>query len=574
MIEIVDGSDSLHDAYGELLSAVQINRIFPDGMDFVRMSPLSPLEQINAEFSRLGAPDPSILSEFVLRHFAPRTQLTSKYVHQPRTIDQHVNYMLSDALVCNNSQAKAPIIPVPHDFVAADGERFGDVMFNWDTNPTSEGVLALGHYSLAQGMVNNQAHLIRERGFIPNGTLTCLANRSQPPLFADTVNTMTEAYLAQGNEPIHPENPLIKYLPYMVREMGWWNRGRQYLERHPNEVSHEHTVRMPDGFMTCYAGLAGTPREESFSEDVATIRAALALNPHADPEKIARHIRGGAESGLDFSVDRFSKDRETLATIHTEDLVPPDLNSMMVDYYNTIANAYELKLQLSGLSADEKAEARCEAVRYREEARTLATLINKYCWNPDTDLYHDYDFVQHYQDGMPIRNNQTPAESLATVFPLYARIASREQASGVAARIKSDFMRQGGLATTLRNTGQQWDGDMSWPILNRKAQRAFELNGYSELASTIRGRFVAATSSIYNQTGRVYEKMNARDMSKGTAGEYDVTGDFGMSLAVVASMRREIYAERELLLTRPDTSRRTLRLAMIAAALAFDSLQP
>lgn len=587
MIETIDDPLSPDEGYGSLLSAVQTNRIFPDGMDFVRMRPTSPIDAINTEFLRLGEADPQLLGNFVLQHFAPLQPLTSRYVKQPRTIDEHVRYMLSDVLVCNNSEAKDPIIPVEHDFVAADDTRFNDVMFNWDTNPVVEGVLSLeswsasptiedlqasNYYKLAEGMVINQANLIDRFGHIPNGTLTCMLSRSQPPLFADTVRMLGNYYPFTGEPAIDRQHPLIRFLPQMVREMAWWERGKQYLEQHPNEVAYEHVVRMPDGYMMRNKDMKDTPRPESYRQDVATINEALRFNPDTTAEKVAGHMRAGAEWGWDFSADRQCKDPERLSSIRTTDLIPTDLNAMIVGYKNTIADAYELKMQIPDYSADEIAEARQQALRYRQEARDLAAMINKYTWNPDTDLYHDYDFARHYKDETPIHANQTAAQSLATVFPLYAGIASDKQVNGVARRIKSDFMRVGGLATTLLNTGQQWDGDMSWPILNRKAQRAFERSGHDDLGRLIRGRFVAATSSIYNQTGRVYEKMNARDMSKGTAGEYDVTGDFGMSLAVVASMRREVYAERDELLSGAHVSRRKFRLAMVAAALAYDSL--
>ena len=572
MIETFENPLSPDERYGDLLSVVQANRVFPDGMDFVKMRPLSPDDRINAEFAELAYDDPALLGDFVVRHFEPLVPLTSRYQQQQRTFDEHIRYMLTDVLVCHEPDATSPYIAMPHRFVTPDDVRFGNVKFNWDDDPTVEGLLALDDYELAEDIVKNKAYLRDTFGFEPNGTLTCFLRRGQPLVFANTVSMLGEAYIARGGSPTDPEYPPIKYLPQMVKEMQWWERGIQYLERHPNEVANEHVVKMPEGYMFRYFNLKAVPRPESYWEDTQTARMAQRYNKFVDLSKVYTDLGAAAESGFDFSAERWCADGKNMHTIQTTNIIPVDHNSLVVETKNKIAEAYELSMLVPGKSKEYKRMARHEARRYRAEAKQLAEMVNKYCWNEATGMYHDYDFVRHYRDSTPIRANQTAAQSLASVFPLLAGIASRGQAASVASRLKQDFLLAGGLATTLNNTEQQWDGDMSWPILNRKAQKALQKYGHDDLAGLIRGRFVAATSKIYSESGKVYEKINARTITKGTAGEYDVTGDFAMSLGVVAAMRKEIFDERDLLTAENgrNQSRRRFRLALVAAALAFE----
>ncbi len=572
MIEIFENPLSPDERYGALLSAVQEGRIFPDGMDFVRMRPLSPDDLINTEFAALNG-DISQLPDFVSRHFEPLVPLTSRYQKQERTLDEHARYMLTDVLVCYEPEVEEPHIAVPFRTVSPDDIRFGRVKFNWDDDPTMDGILALGDYELANDIAKAKGYLRDKYGFEFNGTLTCFADRSQPMVYANCVDMLSEAYIARGGSPTDPEYPLVKYLPQMVHEMQWWERGIAHLERNPGAIAHEHMVRMPEGYMFRYHSTKATPRPESYRQDVETAKLAQHYNKAIDLSKVFTHIRSAAESGFDFSANRWCADGMNMHTIRTTDLLPVDHNALAVHTKRKIAEAYRLSSLTPGKDDSYIRMAQHEAMRFDAEAKQLGGLINKYCWSEETGLYHDYDFVRHYQDQTPIHANQTRAQSLATVFPLFAGIASAGQARSVAQRLKQDFLLQGGLATTLQNTEQQWDGDMSWPILNRKAQKALEKYGHDDVAGMIRGRFVAATSKIYNETGKVYEKINARTISKGTAGEYDVTGDFAMSLGVVAAMRKEIFDERDLLIDDMNRKqpRRRFRLALVAAALAFDA---
>ena len=68
----------------------------------------------------------------------------------------------------------------------------------------------------------------------------------------------------------------------------------------------------------------------------------------------------------------------------------------------------------------------------------------------------DYDF--HI-------NQATDQMTLAGVFPLFTKIASKEQAKSVAKNLEDKFLKAGGLVTTLVESSQQWDYPNGWAPL-------------------------------------------------------------------------------------------------------------
>ena len=82
--------------------------------------------------------------------------------------------------------------------------------------------------------------------------------------------------------------------------------------------------RMPGGeIMNRYWDESDKPRPEAYREDVE-----IAHQAKDQTTMIYHHLRAGAESGWDFS-SRWFRDGNSLATIHTSDIVPVDLNCLL-----------------------------------------------------------------------------------------------------------------------------------------------------------------------------------------------------------------------------------------------------
>ena len=125
-------------------------------------------------------------------------------------------------------------------------------------------------------------------------------------------------------------------------------------------------------------------------------------------------------------------------------LVPVDLNCLLYQLERTLAHAYRLKGDVT----------RAENLEQRANAR--ADAIRRVLWDPRLQAFSDYDFA-HRQ--------LTHRLTAATVYPLYAGVANRQQAQAVAAALQRGLLRPGGLATTQVKSGQQWDEPNGWAPL-------------------------------------------------------------------------------------------------------------
>ncbi len=189
-------------------------------------------------------------------------------------------------------------------------------------------------------------------------------------------------------------------------------------------------------------------------------------------------------SGWDLS-SRWLADGETLATIRTLALLPPDLNSLLVHLEETLATAY----QQSG-----NAEL---ANLYTERAQDRADAVRRLMWDAENGVFTDY----LWREGR-VTGNITAA----TLFPLFLGVSTAAQAQTVASIVSSKLLQAGGLATTLVNTGQQWDAPNGWAPLQWIAVMGLRDYGYSTLAEDIATRWVAG--NILSISGRRSSSRN------------------------------------------------------------------
>jgi alpha,alpha-trehalase len=353
---------------------------------------------------------------------------------------------------------------------------------------------------MIENMVNNFAYLIETLGYIPNGNRSYFMGRSQPPFFSLMVKMLAE---------IRTGDVLIDYLPQLEKEYRFWMKGADQLSK-SNYAVH-HSVRMPDGeILNRYWDENDTPRPESYREDIE-----LSKQSSQPPNDLFRNLRAGAESGWDFSC-RWFKDTRSFASIHTTDVVPVDLNCLLLHLEQTIAGAYALK-------EDDNATAKYYALAAK---RKLA--IQQYCWNYDKGFYFDFNIAE---------GRQKKQGALAAMFPLYFKIATDEQAGLVAAMIKEKFLKAGGVVSTLETTGQQWDAPNGWAPLQWITIAGLENYGYNELAGNIARRWIQLNTDVFKRTGKLMEKYNVIDTAlEAGGGEYAGQDGFGWTNGVLLAL--------------------------------------
>jgi alpha,alpha-trehalase len=296
---------------------------------------------------------------------------------------------------------------------------------------------------------------------------------------------------------------LIDNLPHLEKEYNFWMAGADSLSR--KNSSSKRVVLLPGGeILNRYWDEFDTPRPESYKEDVELAKEV------SDKKQLFRHIRAACESGWDFS-SRWFKDGKDFSTIHTTEIIPVDLNCLLLNLEKTLAAGYEL--------ANDHLEE-----KYKNAARKRIEAINKFCWIQSTGCYVDYDFVA---------GEQKKSITLATVYPLYFNVASEAQASMVAKILEKEFLTPGGLRTTNIVTGQQWDAPNGWAPLQWLAVKGLLNYGHDKLANDIAMRWMNINEKVYRNTGKMMEKYNvvATDLEAG-GGEYPAQDGFGWTNGV------------------------------------------
>ena len=171
------------------------------------------------------------------------------------------------------------------------------------------------------------------------------------------------------------------------------------------------------------------------------------------------------------------------------------------------------------------------ARRFRALAERRAKAINQYCWDEEAQFFVDYNFH---------RDVQMDRLTLAAVFPLYAGIATSKQAAAVAKRLENEFLKEGGLTTTLLETGQQWDAPNGWAPLHMVAIEGLRHYGHNRLADEIKRRWVATNLKVFTAKSKMIEKYDVTNESGvGGGGEYPLQDGFGWTNGVLAALLAE-----------------------------------
>ena len=493
------------EAFGDLFLAVQRENILGDGKTFVDLVPRRRAHAIQREYE-LARQDPDFdLREFVKRHFSELTPQAEKHIHHDthEPIMEHISHLWTQ-LERRNRKNRGSLVALPYTYVVPGG-RFSE-QFYWDTYFIMLGLAADGRWRRINGMMKNYAYMIRKFGFIPTANRTYFLSRSQPPMFALMVQLLASHY---GRRRTYME-----YLPYLIAEYRWWTKGRLRLKMQEHKA-FARLVEMPDGSrLARYYDNKKTPRPESLREDIET--AEDAEGRAAD--RLYLHLRAAAESGWDFS-SRWFTDPHDIRTIYAADIIPVDLNSLLYTLEHTIADTYRLmKNPMLARKFDRLAEKRAAA-------------INKYCWDETEGVYRDYNF-HHFK--------QTDSLHLAMVFPLYARVASDEQAARVAEFLEQNFLKRGGLVTTLVDGGEQWDAPNGWAPLQWIAIQGLRNYGFEELANEIKRRWIALNQDVYEREGKLVEKYDVcNEDGLGGGGEYALQDGFGWTNGVLAALMSE-----------------------------------
>ncbi len=472
--------------FGDLFEAVQLGEVFEDSKTFVDLIPLFSPEKIIADFQNEKNNEGFDLEKFVWKNFKSQTLAASDFESDTSiTLSAHISNLWKN-LTREKDEAIAgsSLIPLPYPYIAPGG-RFKEIYY-WDSYFTMLGLAEDGQIEMIENMVKNFAYLIETIGHIPNGNRSYFVSRSQPPFFSLMVDLLAQL---KGNA------ILITYLPFLEKEYEFWM-----------SPDSNRSIQLGASSLNRYFDNKDFPREESYAEDVKL--------DGTFPQPML-HLRAACESGWDFS-SRWLADQKTLSQIRTADILPVDLNCLLYHLEETIYRIY----QLSG--NEQKAD------EYFKLANQRAELINTIFYKNSIGTFVDVIKGE----------GQSSQITLAMMYPLFFKLATQEQSDSIATIIKEQFLQEGGLPTTLLQTGQQWDFPNGWAPLQWIAVKGLDNYGHQDLAKEIAKRWCHLNEKVFQNTGKMMEKYNVVDLTLDAGGgEYDVQEGFGWSNGVYLAMQ-------------------------------------
>jgi len=391
--------------------------------------------------------------------------------------------------VRNNIEDEGTLLGMPYPYVVPSISGGFQEMYYWDTYFTNQGLLRQGFKNLAKSNTDNILYMVNKYGFMPNGNRELYLNRSQPPYLSMMVRDVFNVYKDKDWLEKAYETLKIEYDFWMTKRITTIGLNRFF---------HDADIKTELGmFEHIYNRMPQKVKPIDVDEDAKAL--------------IGRHYIAECESGWDFN-PRFDG--------RCTDFIPVDLNSNLFiyeknfEYFSTILNKNEDKL-------------------WKDRAEKRKELVNKYCWDETRKLFVDYDFMN---------NVFSKVESMAVFHPLWAKLASEEQAECTVKNMKI-FENHFGLATSKpgeRDSLYQWDYPNGWAPLQYIAAIGLINYGYKEDAKRIAEKYISTVIKNYGTTNKLWEKYNVLDGTINVANEYEMPSMLGWTAGVFIALEELI----------------------------------
>jgi alpha,alpha-trehalase len=422
------------------------------------------------------------------------------------------------------------LLYLPHPYVVPGG-RFNE-MYGWDSFFIVLGLESDHREALAKGIVDNFLFEVENYGAVLNANRTYYLTRSQPPFLtamirlvfedpasfpatpagrAQAMDWLEHAYIVAQKDystwtrPEHlaGHTGLARYFDYgsgpvpeMADDNTYYRDVIRALVEHPSPEGAAFLVKGSE-----HPDVAEAARLKQTSCDVHA--SLLCARAWFSGYRLSRDFYAGdramRESGFDSS-DRFGP--FSGATHH---YAPVCLNSLLYRYERDLAHLAHL------LGKPQ------EALRWDRRANARAAAIQRYLWQPKQGVFADFDFV---------RNKPSIYAYLTSFYPLWAGVATREQANATEQKLNV-FERPGGLSMSTNNSGLQWDEPCGWAPTNWIAVAGLDVMGFHADAVRIARDFDATVDAGFAADGTIHEKCNV------VAGNADVKVKGGYTQNVI-----------------------------------------
>lgn len=410
------------------------------------------------------------------------------------------------------------LLYLPRPYVVPGG-RFNE-MYGWDSYFIQLGLLRDNDVALAKDMADNFLYEIRNYGKILNANRTYYLTRSQPPFLtqmllgvyqrnkdrkwlADAVPAIESYYRFWTSEPhITPGTGLSRY--YDLGD----GPAPESLSAERDAQGLTHYDRVEEYYRTRQVNAYEVGEFYDRKRNILT-------------DLFYKGDRSMRESGFDPS-NRFGP--FSVDIIHYD---PVCLNSLL----------YLMEQQTAEILTILDKDA--EAAPWRKRAADRAAAINRLMWDAQDGLYYDYNFAHKTVRQYPF---------LTTFYPLWAGIATKEQAAAVERNL-AQFEWPGGLATSTFDSGNQWDLPFGWAPLEMIAVEGLRRYGFDADADRISEKFLSLVRNEYLKVGFIVEKYDVvrrgTDSSSIRFGYQSNQAGFGWTNAVYTRLLDELPAGKQ-----------------------------
>ncbi len=369
------------------------------------------------------------------------------------------------------------LLYLPEPYVVPGG-RFNE-MYGWDSYFILLGLVRDGELKLAKDMTDNCIYEVEHYGKVLNANRTYYLTRSQPPFLTRMI---LEIFSRTGDV-----KWLRSTLPAIEHYYDYWTREPHLtpatgLSRYyggDDTPAPEVTAGERDAAGKSYYDRV---REYYRTHDVTEYDVSRFYSRITDALTPLFYVadRAMRESGFDVSY-RFGPFSAAILSFN-----PVDLNCLLYRMEMDTAAIYTL--------LDEPVKAHL----WLERGTQRAESINRLMWSEKAGLYFDYNYEE---------KNQSGTRFITTFYPLWAGIASQEQAIQISDNLRL-FERAGGLQTSDRVTGGQWDAPFGWAPMQIIAAQGLRRYGFSEAADRISTKFLSMIIRDYGKRKTIVEKYD------------------------------------------------------------------
>jgi alpha,alpha-trehalase len=417
---------------------------------------------------------------------------------------------------------------------------FFNEMYGWDSYFILLGLLDDGKLDLARGMVENFFFEIEHYGAVLNANRTYYLSRSQPPFLSSMVLAVYDAQRARGA----PDRAwLERAYGYVKRDHDMWTRAphlagdtglSRYFDLGEGPVPEENATRN-----SYYHEVVGRLLERPELRGGALVMLATNERPSAEPAFAVRVCEDSSDARCDqvarfaFTPDYYKGDRSMRESgfdisfrfgpygMRTHHYAPVCLNSLL---YKTEKDLEQMA-SLLGRTA--------EAQSWRDAAMRRQQVMHSLMWDAQRGMFFDYDFE---------KKQRSTYEFATTFYPLWAGLATKAEAAGVQRNL-AKFERAGGLLTSTRVTGVQWDAPYGWAPLQLIPIAGLRRYGFTADADRLSRAFMSNIAENFRRDGTIREKYNVVTRSSETpvtAGYQTNVIGFGWTNAVFLELMREM----------------------------------